>query len=150
MKKMAIINKTKTTILAGALGLIALPQLGLAYGGEEYIRDAQARLKPGVYNGKSGSGACTVRVTLSTSGGVKQYTVEISPTLSSYATDNGPTVISFSSNDTRVLSNDRAAHAVSNKGDDYLVLGLKPVKGGTFVRAYVKRGQSLKTAECTI
>jgi hypothetical protein len=131
--------------------LLAFKSGAQAYGGDQYIDDAQARLKPGVYQGKVGRGeACTVRVNLEKNGKERRYSVEITPTLTSYATDNGPTVISFSSRDARVLSNDNGAHAVSNSGDDYLVLGIKPVKGGTFVRAYVKRGQSLKTAECTI
>lgn len=131
--------------------LSALSPGAHAYGGDQYIDDAQTKLKPGVYQGKVGRGQdCTVRVNLEKNGKERRYSVEITPTLTSYATDNGPTVISFSSRDARVLSNDNGAHAVSNSGDDYLVLGIKPVKGGTFVRAYVKRGQSLKTAECTI
>lgn len=146
-------NKKKLTgTIAGlALPLLAMASSAQAYGGDAYINDAQVKLKPGVYQGKVGRGQdCTVRVNLEKNGKERRYSVEITPTLTSYATDNGPTVISFSSRDARVLSNDNGAHAVSNSGDDYLVLGIKPVKGGKFIRAYVKRGQTLKTAECTI
>lgn len=141
-------------LLSGLIAAFAVPLVASsaqAYGGDKYIDDAQTRLKPGVYQGKVGRGQnCTVRVNLQKNGKERRYSVEITPTLTSYATDNGPTMISFSSRDARVLNNDNGAHAVSNSGDDYLVLGITPVKGGTFIRAYVKRGPSLKTAECTI
>ncbi|MDZ4081590.1 MAG: hypothetical protein U1E10_01520, partial [Bdellovibrionales bacterium] len=59
--------KTKF-LLPSLLTAFAIPlaaSSAQAYGGDAYINDAQARLKPGVYQGKVGRGQdCTVRVNL--------------------------------------------------------------------------------------
>jgi uncharacterized protein YcbX len=94
-------------------------------GGDVYISKVSNRLKVGEYKGRNPKGQfCSVKVKLETTGKGRTYSVEVSPTTTSYATDSGPTLITFSSSDRRVLTDDAAERGVSNSGYDYLVLGV--------------------------
>ncbi|CAN5721173.1 hypothetical protein BH10BDE1_BH10BDE1_04330 [soil metagenome] len=144
----ALILLTTMTI-AVSLGLTTVT-LASTSGGDTYISKISNRLKVGDYKGRNPKGQfCSVKVKLESSGKGRRYSVEVSPTTSSYATDSGPTEISFSSSDARVLMDDAAERGVSNSGDDYLVLGVEKKGAETYVRAWVKRGKTLKVGECT-
>lgn len=142
----------KAALCLAMMSSFAVGPVAFAAGADEYIKNVQVRLKPGKYEGRIPGlgGKCSVEVKLENHGKGRRYSVHISPTLQAYATDNGPTVIAFASSDSRVLFQDSGAHAVSNAGDDYLVLGIRKRGERQHIRAYVKRGQTLKTAECEI
>ncbi len=140
-------------MIAILLGLfLFLPNVGHASQAEAYIAKASGRLKVGTHQGRNLQGQfCSVQVRLENLGKGRRYTVEISPSVNTYAAPEGPTVISFSSGDARVLFDDGAIRAVSNRGDDYHVLGIENTKAQKlFIRAYVKTGNTLKVGECTI
>lgn len=134
------------------LGLLLYPMVGLASQAEIYIAKASGRLKTGLHEGRNLQGQfCSVRVKLETLPKGRRYTVEITPSIQTYAAAEGPTVITFSSGDARVLFDSGAIRAVSNQGDDYHVLGIENTKTQKlFVRAYVKTGNTLKVGECVI
>ena len=136
------------TILAWASTL----QASQMSGADSYISKASSRLKTGRYQGQnSNHEICSVDVKLERQGKTRKYEVEIQPTLILENASNAPTVVTFHSSDTRVLFDAQIVRAVSNSGENYMILAIENLKGGkTRIRGYNEKNRTVRSSDCTV
>ncbi len=118
----------------------------------EYINRVKLKMKPGLYTGVNASGStCTVNAVLGRNRRASVYSVTVDPTIENESAPAGPTVVSFSSKDPRVLYDGALERAVNSYADVYLVLGItRHSSGKTLIRAYEERGSAIRVGECLI
>ena len=135
-----------------AASVVSLFSLSASASAADYIKRVKVKMKPGLYSGVNASGAaCTVTAALGRNGRATVYAVTVDPTTENQGAPKGPTLVSFSSKDPRVLYDAALERAVNNYANTYLVLGItRHSSGKTLIRAYEERGSAIRVGECLV